>query len=69
MISYDNLIRILRPHCDKWKQTKDNVAYFGFHEYVKGEFGFEYDRGLYKVLDEKKFMWFLLKYSGTNKDE
>jgi hypothetical protein len=45
----------------EWPVTKDGVAYYGFREYIKGEFGIEYDRSCYHIIDEKKFMWFLLK--------
>jgi hypothetical protein len=51
-----------------WNVTKHTVPFFGFREYISKTFGFEYDRpnnGVdgfkYKITDEEKFMWYLLR--------
>ena len=52
----------------KWSNTKNEVKYFGFKEYISKTFGFEYDRASnggvgfkYRIVDEQKFMLFLLR--------
>ena len=51
---------------DNWAKIKDTVAYFGFRDYVKGEFGITYggvnvESFSYQIVDRKKFMWFVLQ--------
>ena len=49
----------------KWPKIKDTVTYFGFDDYINGEFGlkikgYSKDTFDYVITDEKKFMWFML---------
>jgi len=55
----------LSQHWANWHKIKDTVVYFMFKDYVKGRLGFTYtgssaDSFQYAIVDEKKFMWFLL---------
>lgn len=52
---------------ENWKDLKDSTTHFGFKEYIKDEYGFEYYGSnipsfQYSVVDNKKFMWFILKH-------
>ena len=50
---------------DKIKHT---TRHFGFREYIKDVYGFTYSGSIntfnYKIVDEQKFMIFVLKYVG-----
>ena len=50
----------------RWPESKNEVRYFGFKEYIKGECGLDYHHGTngnlaFTVVNEKKFSWFLLR--------
>lgn len=55
----------------QWPQIKDTVPDYGFQDWIKSTYGFTYvgiDTTNYgrvavvdKVLDEEKYMWFLLQ--------
>jgi len=54
-----------------WHWIKDTVVDFGYKDYMKRVHGIEYygqniQTFGYKVLDEQKFMWFMMKYGNRN---
>jgi len=56
---------------ENWNQIKDTVPDYGFKDYMKRVHGMEYfGRNIqtfsYKVVNEPKFMWFMLKYGNRN---
>lgn len=50
----------------EWPKIKDTVPDFGFREWIKRNYGYEYSKvGFefsYTVVDEKKFAWFILSH-------
>jgi hypothetical protein len=52
-----------------WEEHKEEIPYYGFRQWLRTVYGFEYDGTnnrddiVVKVLNEKKYMWFLLKWS------
>lgn len=58
---------LLWKEWNNWHLTKDTVTYFGFREYIRGEYGIIYIQNRfskeleYVVCDEKKYAWTLLK--------
>jgi hypothetical protein len=58
----------------EWPVIKHTVSYFGFTEYISGEFGFTYGRDVQisqsvvkttikvnRITDQEKYAWFLLQ--------
>lgn len=53
---------------NQWTEIKDTVTDFGFREWGERVGGFTYGRGQfeiisYTVVDDAKFMWFMLKWA------
>lgn len=62
------ICHIVQDIFENWPKLKHTTPHFGFREYIKDEYGIEYyghtiTSFQYKVVDNKKFMWFLLKYA------
>ena len=69
----DPVTRKVSQLWQEWLSIKDTVAYFGFGDYIQGEFGFTYRRDtqvsqsgvkhvikVAQITDPEKYAWFLL---------
>lgn len=69
----DPVTRKVSQLWQEWPRIKDTVAYFGFSDYIQGEFGFIYGRDMQvtqtgvkhvikvvEIINQEKYAWFLL---------
>ena len=63
----DQTYKAIQNAWDKWPVIKDTVIDYGFKDWCRRVNGFEYqvsgDDVSTKILDEKKYAWFLLRWS------